>query len=63
MDPIAVLRDPTLSRYREQLVEYLFLAELLRDGWLRRRQQIDVLRADVDGSMVPGTTWSPAARA
>lgn len=44
------LRDPTLSSYREQLVEYLFLTELLQDGWLRRRQQIDVLRADVDGA-------------
>jgi hypothetical protein len=46
----ADLRDPTLSSYREQLVEYLFLAELLQDGWLRRRQRIDILRADVDGA-------------
>ncbi len=46
----ALLRDPTLSSYREQLVEYLLLSELLQDAWLRRRQQIDVLRADVDGA-------------
>jgi len=46
----ALLRDPTLSSYREQLVEYLFLSELLQDAWLRRRQRIDVLRADVDGA-------------
>jgi hypothetical protein len=45
-----VLRDPTLSSYREQLVEYLFLSELLQDAWLRRHQRIDVLRADVDGA-------------
>ncbi len=46
----ALLRDPTLSSYREQLVEYLFLSELLQDAWLRRHQRIDVLRADVDGA-------------
>jgi hypothetical protein len=46
----AILRDPSLSSYREQLVEYAFLSELLQDGWLRRRQRVDVLRADVDGS-------------
>jgi hypothetical protein len=32
----AKTRDPTLSSYREQLVEYLFLSRLLQDGWLRR---------------------------
>jgi hypothetical protein len=46
----AFLSDPTVSSYREQLVEYVFLAELLQDGWLRRGQRIDVLRADVDGA-------------
>jgi hypothetical protein len=45
-----ILRDPTLSSYREQLVEYLFLSSLLQDGWLRRGQVIDVLRADVDAA-------------
>jgi hypothetical protein len=50
LDSLAVLRDPTLSSYREQLVEYLFLSELLQDAWLRRGQRIDVLRADVDGA-------------
>ena len=45
-----VLSDPTLSSYREQLVEYAFVSELLQDGWIRRRQRIDVLRADVDGA-------------
>jgi hypothetical protein len=49
-DSVAVLRDPTLSSYREQLVEYLFLSELLQDAWLRRNQRIDVLRSDVDGA-------------
>lgn len=49
-DSLAALRDHTRSSYREQLVEYLFLSELLLDGWLRRRQQVDVLRADVDGA-------------
>jgi hypothetical protein len=44
------LNDATLSSYREQLVEYVFLADLLQDGWLRRGQRIDVLRADVDGA-------------
>jgi hypothetical protein len=49
-DSVAVLRDPTLSSYREQLVEYLFLSELLQDAWLRRAQRIDVLRSDVDAA-------------
>ncbi|NVJ24095.1 hypothetical protein HUW62_22975 [Myxococcus sp. AM011] len=48
--PIDILRSPSLSTYREQLVEYVFLSELLQDGWLRRRQRIDVLRADVDAA-------------
>lgn len=46
----AFLGDPTVSSYREQLVEYVFLADLLQDGWMRRGQRIDVLRADVDGA-------------
>lgn len=50
LDPFAVLRDPTVSSYREQLVEYAFVSELLQDGWLRRRQPIDVLRSDVDAA-------------
>jgi len=49
-DALAVLRDSTLSSYREQLVEYAFLSELLQDGWLRRRQPVNVLRADVDAA-------------
>lgn len=49
-EPIDILRSPTHSTYREQLVEYVLLAELLQDGWLRRKQRIDVLRADVDGA-------------
>ncbi|GEJ56601.1 hypothetical protein [Anaeromyxobacter diazotrophicus] len=49
-DAMAPLRDPTLSSYREQLVEYVFLSELLQDCWFRRRQKVDVLRADVDGA-------------
>jgi hypothetical protein len=50
LNPFAVLRDPTVSSYREQLVEYAFVSELLQDGWLRRRQPIDVLRSDVDAA-------------
>jgi hypothetical protein len=46
----AILTDPTLSSYREQLVEYAFVSALLQDGWIRREQRIDVLRADVDGA-------------
>jgi hypothetical protein len=49
LDP-SILHSPSLSTYREQLVEYVLLSELLQDGWLRRRQRIDVLRADVDGA-------------
>jgi hypothetical protein len=49
-DQLAVLRDPRTSSYREQLVEYAFLSELLQDGGFRRRQQIDVLRAEVDAA-------------
>ncbi|RYZ16071.1 MAG: hypothetical protein EOO70_05375 [Myxococcaceae bacterium] len=45
-----ILSDPSLSTYREQIVEYLLISELLQDGWLRRRQRIDVLRADVDAA-------------
>ena len=49
-DPLAVLREPSLSSYRAQLVEYTFLSELLQDGWLRRRKPVAVLRADVDAA-------------
>lgn len=49
-DPLAILRKPALSSYREQLVEYAFLSEVLQDGWLRRQQPVNVLRADVDAA-------------
>lgn len=49
-DSLAILRDPTLSSFREQLVEYAFLSEVLQDGWLRRHQPVNVLRADVDAA-------------
>jgi hypothetical protein len=49
-DPLAILRDPTHSSHREQLVEYALLSEFLQDGWLRRKQRVDVLRADVDAA-------------
>lgn len=45
-----ILRDPSFSSYREQLVEYLFVSSLLQDGWMRRGQVIDLLRSDVDGA-------------
>jgi hypothetical protein len=47
---LRMLSDPTLSSCREQLIEYAFVSELLQDGWFRRQQKIDVLRADVDGA-------------
>ncbi|MDP1826673.1 MAG: hypothetical protein Q8L48_25605 [Archangium sp.] len=47
---LKMLMDPTRSSYREQLVEYAFLTELLQDGWFRRGQKIDVLHSEVDGS-------------
>lgn len=31
-------------------MEYALLSELLQDGWLRRNQPVDVLRADVDSA-------------
>lgn len=49
-DPLSVLRDPSLASHREQLVEYVFLSELLQDAWLRRKERLDILRADVDGA-------------
>jgi hypothetical protein len=49
-DPLAIFRDPVNSSHREQLVEYAVLSELLQDGWLRRGQRMDVLRADVDAA-------------
>lgn len=49
-DPFALLSRPEVSSSREQLVEYLILSELLQDSWLRRREFIEVLRADVDAA-------------
>src|SRR5687767_2671315 len=43
-----LLRDPKLSNYREQLVEYALVTALLEDAWFRRGQSMDVLRADID---------------
>ena len=37
------------SSFREKMLEYLFLTELLQEAWLKRgRTTIDVLRPDVD---------------
>lgn len=34
----------------ERLIEHLFLAELLQECWFRRRQLVEVLRAEVDSA-------------
>ena len=43
--------DSLESGFREKLLEYVFLSELLQESWLRRHHKaIDVLRPDVDRS-------------
>jgi hypothetical protein len=36
------------SRVRENMVEHVFIAELLQEAWFVREQRIEVLRAEVD---------------
>ena len=38
------------SSYQEKLTEYVFLSELLQESWLVRKQQIAVMRPDVDNA-------------
>ncbi len=38
------------STYREKLIEHLFIAELLQEGWVSHRLRIDVLRSEIDAS-------------
>lgn len=38
------------STFYEQLVEHIFLAELLQEAWLRHGKMIEVLRAEIDAS-------------
>ncbi len=43
-------RESTESSFREKLLEHVFVAELLQEAWFRRRQTLEVLRSEVDGS-------------
>src|SRR5438105_9695669 len=38
------------SSFRENLLEHIFIAEVLQEAWCRRRQVIEVLRSEVDDS-------------
>ncbi len=38
------------SSYQEKLTEYVFLSELLQESWLVQKQQISVMRPDVDNA-------------
>lgn len=38
------------SRTVEKLMEHLFLSEVLQECWFRRRQAVEVLRAEVDAA-------------
>ncbi len=42
--------DYQQSLFREKMLEYVFLAELLQDAWLVRGRTVEVLRPDVDDS-------------
>ena len=43
-------RDYRQSSFRENLLEHVFIAELLQEMWVRRERVVDVLRSEVDGS-------------
>jgi len=38
------------SSFYEQLVEHVFVAELLQEAWFRYKQNVEVLRSEVDNS-------------
>jgi hypothetical protein len=38
------------SSFFEQLVEHVFIAEILQEAWYRHRQTVEVLRSEVDAS-------------
>lgn len=41
-------RDFRFSTLREQMLEHLFIAELMQEVWFGRKQPIEVLRSEVD---------------
>ena len=38
------------SRFREKLLEHVFISELLQEVWLGERQTVEVLRSEVDSA-------------
>lgn len=40
--------EDTYATFRENLVEHLFIAEVLQEAWVKHRQDIEVLRAEID---------------
>ena len=38
------------SSFRENLLEHMFISEVLQEAWIKRRQVIEVLRSEVDDS-------------
>jgi hypothetical protein len=44
----AWLAPPDMSHYRENLLEHVFIAEVLQERAFVRRQKVEVLRAEVD---------------
>lgn len=43
-------RQSALSQYREMMIEHLFVAEMWKEAWFRRKTIIEVLRSEVDAS-------------
>lgn len=42
--------DYTESSFRENLLEHVFVSELLQEAWLNRHETVEVLRPEVDSS-------------
>lgn len=42
------LAAPGMSRYREKLIEHIFIAEILQECALVRGQVVEILHAEVD---------------
>jgi hypothetical protein len=38
------------SQYREKMIEHVFVAEMWKEAWFRRKTVMEVLRSEVDGS-------------
>lgn len=43
-------REFWFSRDREKMLEHIFLGELTREAWFRRRTTVEILRSEVDSS-------------